>query len=181
MLNQQYKNGFTLLEILIVLAIIALFGTIMMPNLQRPRYEREEFIARLNAATRSAQQQAMTTHTLQQIFFDMKQRQVSIKSEEKTQAKKKEKTFKASSIASFTWPAHIEIRQFLIDGKDALQAFALKGTAQAWFFITPQGYAQEVTINVIDKKDTIDGKPRRVGLVLNPFNAQFKVYDSFQK
>jgi hypothetical protein len=38
-----------------------------------------------------------------------------------------------------------------------------------------------VIINFLDTKDTKDDAPRRVGLVLNPFTAQFKIYDAFQK
>jgi hypothetical protein len=41
--------------------------------------------------------------------------------------------------------------------------------------------AQDVVMNFIDTKDTQDGKPLQVGLVLNPFTAQFKTYDTFQK
>lgn len=182
-LLQYNKTGFTLLEILIVLAIIGLFGTLIIPNLRSrlPRYEREEFIARLNAATQFAQEYAISNHALMQVFFDLKNRQVMVKAQEKITKKEPEFKIINGMRSKFTWPAQLEIRQLLIEGKDALKSFAMRGAGEVWFFITPQGYTQEVIINMIDKKDTINRRPRRVGLVLNPFSAQFKVYDSFQK
>jgi type II secretion system protein H len=180
----KYNKGFSLLEILIVLAIIAIVGGVVLPNLlpRLPRYEREEFIARLNAATQFAQEHAIATNQLTQVFFNLKDRRLVVKAQEK-QLAKKEPEFKIISgmRSKFTWPAHLEIRQFLIEGKDALKSLAMRSAGEVWFFVTPQGYTQQVTINMVDKKDTINRNVRRVGLVLNPFSAQFKVYDSFQK
>jgi hypothetical protein len=38
---------------------------------------------------------------------------------------------------------------------------------------------QAVTINFVDKEQIVDNKPKPVGLLLNPFTAQFKVYNAF--
>ena len=54
-------------------------------------------------------------------------------------------------------------------------------TTELWFFIVPEGLAQDVVINLLDMRDKDRGKAKQVGLVLNPFAAQFKSYDSFQK
>jgi hypothetical protein len=54
-------------------------------------------------------------------------------------------------------------------------------TTRIFFYVIPEGLSQEVTINFIDKKDSIDGRARMIGLVLNPFTVQFKVYDRFAK
>ena len=41
---------------------------------------------------------------------------------------------------------------------------------------------QDVIINFYDTKDVLpDESPRPVGLVLNPFSAQLKEYDTFKK
>jgi prepilin-type N-terminal cleavage/methylation domain-containing protein len=181
---QTKYNGFSLLEILITLSIIAIVGGIVLPNLfpRLPRYERQEFIARLNAATQFAQEHAIATHQLTQVYFNLKDRLVMIKAQTKQSGDKEPEFIPIGGMRSkFTWPMQLEIRQLLIEGKDALKSFALRGAGEVWFFITPQGYTQQVTINLIDKKDTVNRRPRRVGLVLNPFSAQFKVYDSFQK
>jgi hypothetical protein len=41
--------------------------------------------------------------------------------------------------------------------------------------------AQNVVINFLDTQDLRDDQPRQVALVLNPFTALFKTYDTFQK
>jgi hypothetical protein len=59
--------------------------------------------------------------------------------------------------------------------------FTKSKTEEMWFYVIPGGMAQDVIINFIDTKDLYNNAPRSVGLVLNPFSAQFKIYDTFQK
>ena len=55
-------------------------------------------------------------------------------------------------------------------------------TDNVWFFIIPDGLTQEVTINFVDYDDMLpNGDARQFGLVLNPFSAQFKLYDTFKQ
>ena len=59
--------------------------------------------------------------------------------------------------------------------------FSRSKTASVWFYIIPEGMVQNVVINMTDTKDVRDNQARPVGLILNPFSAQLKIYDSFQK
>lgn len=179
------KAGFTLFEILIVMAIIGLLMT-LIPNLgqRKPRYEREQFIARLNSLCQFAWQQALTTHTLHAVEFDLTKHSVSVQRDtgerDADGTPKREPT--KGPRSKFTYPAHLEIKQFIIEKFDEIRsAGSGSKTNTVFFYIIPEGLTQEVTINFIDKKDSIDGKARTVGLVLNPFTAQFKVYDKFAK
>lgn len=178
------KSGFTLLEILIAIAIIASLMTLIPYVGKKPRYEREEFIARLNSLCQFAWQQALITHTLHAVEFDFNKHAVSVKKdigERDAEGNPKMKPTKGPR-SKFTYPAHLEVKQFIIEGSDEMKsAGSGSKTSSAFFYIIPEGLAQEVTINFIDKKDSIDGKARTVGLVLNPFTAQFKVYDKFAK
>lgn len=178
------KSGFTLLEILIAIAIIASLMTLIPYVGKKPRYEREEFIARLNSLCQFAWQQALITRKLHSVKFDFNKHVVTVQRDTgERDADGLPKTEPTKGPRSkFTYPAHLEIKQFFIEDSDEMKgAGSGSKTSTAFFYIIPEGLTQEVTINFIDKKDSIDGKARTVGLVLNPFTAQFKVYDKFAK
>lgn len=63
-----------------------------------------------------------------------------------------------------------------------MKRFVGRDTGETWFYVVPDGMAQRVTINMTDSQD-IDsgGRPAKIGLVLNPFNAQFTAYDTFKR
>ena len=63
-----------------------------------------------------------------------------------------------------------------------MKRFVGRDTGETWFYVVPDGMTQRVTINMTDGND-IDsgGRPAKIGLVLNPFNAQFAAYDTFKK
>ena len=179
------KNGFTLIEVLLVIGLIAVLMT-LIPNLTQrtPRYQREQFVTRLNALTKTAALHALATHKVCEVEFDFAKRTVQIR---RDTGKLDDKGLLVTAPirpalvnSFFSWPAQIEIKQFIVEGFDEMSRYA-KGTGAAFFYLMPEGLAQQMTINFIDKKDTIDGKVRRVGLVLNPFTMQFSEYEEFQK
>ena len=141
-------------------------------------------MTRLNALVKTAALQALTTRAMHEIEFNFASRSV--------QVKKSTGAFDDKGLlvtvpvrpqqvhTFFMWPTSIEIKNFFIEGTDEMARYT-KGTGAAFFYIMPEGLAQQVTINFIDKKDTVDGKVRRVGLVLNPFTMQFSEYDEFQR
>lgn len=181
------KSGFSLLELLIVLALIGVLGSAIMPNLKRttPRYEREEFIARFNALTQLGWQQALLTHKAQQISVDISKKTISLLSETSESDRSGNPVFKPTiglvQSSSLPIPDQFEIKQFFIEGFDMMVKFSRGSTQEMWFYIVPEGMTQDVIVNFVDTKDTQNNAPRQVGLVLNPFSAQFKIYDAFQK
>ena len=187
MYGTNKSAGFGLLEILIAIAIIGMLMTFAIPNIQKlmPRYERETFIARLNALLQLGWQNAIMSHTLHRVSFHFGKKQISLEKQTDETDKDGEPKFaplKGQYIKnSLSIPDSIEVKQFFSEGFDEMGRIAGGKTTEAWFYIVPAGLAQEVIINFIDKKDRIAKKPRPIGLVLNPFNAQFKTYDTFQK
>lgn len=180
-------RGFTFLELLVVLLIIGIIGSVVVPalNTTTPRYEREQFIAGLNALMQTALSMTVSSHMMHQIYFNFKTREISIRQHTGAYTRDGEPEIKpimnAYLQATQTIPDQFVFKQFIIEGINEMRSEHAK-TNEIWFYIVPEGLAQHVTINMLDTNDTIEGeKPRPIGLVLNPFTAQFKVYDAFQK
>ncbi len=182
------KPGFTLFEILVVLAIIGVFMAVIVPGFNRllPRNERKVFISKLNALTRYAWQHALIERKVHKVAIDFDKKVMwvematgGIKDGQPEFARIKG----AYTSTSLAIPKNIEIKNFIIEGYDEKSRYgAGSKTTESWFFIMPDGLTQTVTINITDAKQTTgSGKPRQFGLVLNPFTAQFRVYDNFQK
>ena len=161
--------------------------SIAIPNFRKllPRREREAFIGKVNAITRLAWQRALIERKVHRIVFNFKNNEFWMEEPTGT-TKLDEMEFKrvkgGYAITSGKIPKSIKIKNFIIEGFDEMTRRGAGGTDESWFFIMPDGLTQTVIINLLDTKQlNAAGKPRQFGLVLNPFNAQFKVYDSFQK
>lgn len=184
------RFGFTLIELLVAIAIVALLATVLIPSFWRsqPSYERKTFIARLNALMLYGKQNAITNYATHQVLFNFGERKISLLYDAKEKDAKGEAVFKPIPggylSSAITIPDEFDIKQLFIDnsGFDEMAKFSGRKTGEVWFYMVPEGLSQEVILNMYDTKDTLpDGKPRPVGLVLNPFTAQFKEYDTFQK
>ena len=187
MCGKNSKSGFTLIELLIAFALIVVLMGIVVPSFKNllPRREREAFISKVNAITRLAWQRALIERKVHKIVFNFKNNEFWMEEPTGT-TKLGEMEFKrvkgGYAITSGKIPKSIKIKNFIIEGFDEMTRRGAGGTDESWFFIMPDGLTQTVIINFLDAKQlNAAGKPRQFGLVLNPFNAQFKVYDSFQK
>lgn len=187
MFGKNKKGGFSLLEMLVVIAIIGVLGTIMVPNIQRstPRYEREEFIARFNTLLQYGWQQSLVTHNIQRINVDVGKRLITLTAASGEKDSSGELIFKPIINSVYdtecTMPDQIQIKQFFIEGFDMMTKHGNRKSASVWFYIVPEGMVQSVVINFVDTKDLQENHPQSVGLILNPFTAQFKAYETFQK
>ncbi len=186
MRNKSNRSGFSLIEIMVAIAVIGILAAIVSPNLRsrQPEYERKQFLGSLNSLMRLARHQAVVTRKLHRVYFNLPKGKagnvtVQVKSEGKDQkGEQKFATIKAPYLRnSMTWPKDFQVTQFKIERHDEKAT----GEDEFWFFIVPEGLAQDVVINILDNNKAYRGKPKQIGLVLNPFDAQFKIYDSHQK
>lgn len=181
------RLGFSLLELLVVIAIIGLLSAVIVPNLQRstPRYEREAFVARFTTLVQYGWQQALVTHKIHRINVDIGKKLITLTTASDEKDRSGEIVFKALvdpvDDTEIVIPDQIVIKQFFIEGFDMMTKYARSKTTSMWFYIVPEGMAQSVVVNFVDTQDVRDDQPRQIGLVLNPFIAQFKTYDTFQK
>lgn len=186
MLGISNRSGFSLIEIMVVIALIGVLATVVVPNLRvrQPEYERKQFLGTLNGLLRLTAEQALTRRTLHRVYFDFKNNKIRIEAKGTGKDQKGEQIFTVIKapylVSSLAWPANLSVKEFKIDGADEM-AREGRRTTEVWFYIIPEGLAQDVVINLVDMQDKQRGKPKQIGLVLNPFNAQFKTYDSFQK
>ncbi len=179
--------GFSLLQIVIAIAILGIVAAVALPNFTRrmPGYERKAFVTQLNALMAEAWQQGLQSQKLQKIVCDLNKRELFVEQQVK-EDDKGEPVF-ARSTTPYTktaviWPKSLQIRQLFIQGFDELNAQASqRKTDQIWFFMVPDGLSQEVIMNMLSVNDgQADDQGKQIGLVLNPFTSQFKVYDEFQ-
>lgn len=186
MLNN--KSGFTLIELIVAIAILGAVAAVSIPQIVRraqPSFERTQFIARFNALLSFALQQTVMTQKMHKIVVDFGKKKAHVEGEiGGPDARTGQGEFKPVSGAYITpeisIPDNLELKSLFIDNQEELTT-QRKDTAQFFFFLVPEGLVQDVIMNLVDKKDVYEGKAHRVGLVLNPFLAQLRVYDSFQK
>lgn len=182
------KQGFSLVEVLVVLALIAVVGTVVVPTIWRtdPRQARHAVLGELNALIGLVQQRAVTTGKEHKIECDFKQGVITASHDSGKRTSEGKSIFEPLSglvvKPEIAWPRHLQVKQFVVEGFDEMTRFAGAATTRIWFFVLPDGMTQAVTINLIDTKDIVrGGKGRQCGWVLNPFSAQFKEYDAFQE
>lgn len=186
-MKTKIQNGFGLLEIVIFLAIFSILLSVAIPMAFRmmPHYERERFITQYNGLVLYAWNHALATHTVHRIYVDMKQKKITLEVPDGKQTKQAEPQFVPLEQGivknTVTIPDQLQIKQFFVKGTDEMARSAGGKSTAVWFFIDANGICQPVVINLVDTKDTIDGQPRQLGLVLNPFDAHFIVSDSFAK
>ncbi|HJZ24242.1 MAG TPA: type II secretion system protein [Candidatus Babeliales bacterium] len=179
------KKGLTLIELMVVIVIIGIMATIVIPNLRRssPNQQRKEFISYLNALSLYAMQRAVQMNKTQEVAFDIKNRTLLLKQQGRVipgRSTEFEPVKSSFLKTEFHWSPHISFKNIFINGEDKMTI--QQKLTETWFFITPEGIAQEVIINAVDKNDKQEGaKGHQFSLVLNPFTVQFKEYDTFQK
>lgn len=182
------KPGFTLLELLVAIALLGVVAAIVIPNVRTKgsAAQREEFAVKVNALTKFAWQNAVVTRVTQRVEFDFQNKKITVTQATGGQSLDGTPQFgpvtRAYLATSISIPPQFECKNFYVEGFDEMGRFAGKKTEAVWFYLIPEGLAQSVIINIIDTKDRAKtGRVHEMSLVLNPFSAQFDVYDTFKQ
>ncbi|MCF7900021.1 type II secretion system GspH family protein [Candidatus Babeliales bacterium] len=188
-MRNNIVSGFSLIEIILSIALLGIIAMIVVPNFSGrvPLYQRKEFISTLNAVVRRAWVKTIESAHPHKIVFNLNQR--TLKIQERTQQQDAAGKFIFKDIhaqyikSGFVWDERYKIENFYVEGVDEVGRHATGSQLEdIWFFIVPEGLAQEAIINILDTQDATDGNEgRQIGLVLNPFSVEFEVYDDYQR
>lgn len=171
------RTGFTLIELMVVILIIAIMGSIIGPRLspRTARMERDQFINGLNALLRTAVTQAVATQTLHQIYWRMADRSIELRKHTGAYDRAGNPICKpVTQLASegrLQIPERFIIKKFVIEGVNELAGD--RSLKEVWFYVVPDGTAQQVSITLIDTHEDISEAMRTITLTLNPFTVQF--------
>ncbi len=164
-----------MLELMVVLGILAIVAAITVPRLRRrPVPLDKKVVQQLNGLMRIAQVDALVTGKLHRIIFDFKRALVALEVDSGKRDSRGVIQFKAVSVpyakTQFSIEPGVTVDQFFIKGKNLITEGEGIRSTSAWFYIVPEGLAQEVTITMRERD-----RPRVYSFVLNPFTAQFSV------
>lgn len=188
--NTTYSSyaGFTFIELVIVIALLALLASIGIPPMLRmtPEYRRTEFVRRLNALLDGALSHAISAATVTQIVCDFQKKQIQLWADTGRKTAQGAPVYAPLELpyieTVYDIPAGLEFKNFYINGSDEMHKKGRQTTEQVWFFIMPDGIAQEVIINIKDTNDIERfAEGESLSLVLNPFTVRFAEYETFQK
>lgn len=180
------KPGIGLVELMLAIALLGVVAAIVVPNLTKknPKEVRKRFFISLNAFTKFAWQKAVITGKVQRVEFDLDAKRVTMMESSGKLDQEGKPGFQPvrSDYIKTTLkiPATFSFKNFYVESFDEMARSTVSETGAVWFYIVPEGLSQSVIINLVDISDKVGGKGRPVGLVLNPFSAQFKVYDVFK-
>ncbi len=185
------RSGFGLSEIVIAIAILGILGAVVMPAFfkRTPIQERKVFVAALSTLLSEAWSNALINRRIQKIIFEPDRYVVRMEQFVHEATKSKASQEKTEAVKSQTfgdeyhYPEQIKIEAFFVEGVDEMKqqdADSTTNTNAVWFFVIPDGNAQEVVIQYRDTRDTYGFPEGKIGsLKLNPFVGVFNEIDSF--
>lgn len=164
MVKQQ--EGISLIEIIIAIALIGVMAMLVLPRFaRRGMSERDHIFQDINLLLHTAHTNALLTGNIHKVIFNLKESTINLQHE-------KDGTFVPVTITYLpktSWNPVYKLTHFIVKGKDEILEGEGVRTSEVWFFIMPDGLAQEVTLTFSseEEQDTFS-------FALNPFNVQLR-------
>ena len=185
MQTKKAQPGFSLLELMIVLALIGLLGAFVVPNLFRTKHgaERKEFLTSFETLLKDAVLRSIVENETHQIYIDIVHELIQTRiydetSIEANQHKQFTRVQDNQYLTEIKFSKQFKFQNFFINGVEELVA----GTAalDILFYIMPDGTSQAIIANVIDQDEDGSVSDVNFSFVINPFYARMSVYETFQ-
>ncbi|MGZ6250584.1 MAG: prepilin-type N-terminal cleavage/methylation domain-containing protein [Candidatus Chromulinivorax sp.] len=180
------QQGFSLIELAIVLALLGLLGAFMVPNLFKTQLgaERKEFLASFQALIKDAVLRSIVENKVHQIYLDIAHETIQLRMyDEKSIEHNKHKQFKLVQDQYYKtqipFLKHFSIKNFFINGVEEIRP----GTKMedVFFYIMPDGTSQAITINIMDEYEDGISADVPMSIVISPFYARMQTYETFQQ
>ncbi len=183
--TRSTQSGFSLLELTVVFAVIALLGAFVVPNLFRAKQgaQRKEFLSSFESLLKDAVLLSIVENKMHQIFIDITHEVIQTRAYDKNsietkQYKKFARVLHQNYVTEIKFPKRFVIKDFFING---VQEFSPgNATSDVGFYVMPDGTSQAIIANCIDQdEDSIESEVK-FSFTINPFYARMSVHETFQ-
>jgi prepilin-type N-terminal cleavage/methylation domain-containing protein len=183
--KRSAQPGFSLLELIVVFALIGLLGAFVVPNLFRTKQgaARKEFLTQFEALLKDAVLRSITESKMHQIFIDLEHEKIQTRIFEKNSIesnhhKKFVRLMDAQYLTEINFPKRFIMKDFFINGVQELVPGNM--VLDVVFYVMPDGTSQAIVANVIE--EDVDGiaPDTKFSFVINPFYARMSVHETFQ-
>ncbi len=190
-MRNDIRPGFSLIELMIVFALLGMLGAFVVPNLFRQKQgaARKEFLDSFATLLKNAVLRSIVTNSVHQIYIDLVHGVIQIrvhdpKSIETNQHKQfvplhdQEYVTQIPAVHQKNLDLHqFSIKNFYINGVEELVAGTQ--TLDIMFYIMPDGTSQAIIANMVDEDPDGLAPDIKFSYEINPFYARMQVHDTF--
>lgn len=178
---QNNNAGFSILEIIIIIALIGVLGSITLPNIfvKRQGSIVKTFIKEFSIVYTKAVYHAIQTNCVVQVFFDIEKKDIFLKEELKDSTNSDiHERFQELTKQN---QMHVQVPDFLDLQGLYIQEFNEmeqgKKQTQTRFYVMPNGTAQPIILNFAYNTDS--GSEKKLSIQVTPFLGRVQTHEEF--
>lgn len=172
---KKSHKGFTLLEIIVAIALLALVSALVIPRIRRqPLPLAQRFEQQLNGLLQTTKTNALETQKLHRIMFDLKKNSATAEMVDDKKDSQGKNVFAKLTIpyvkTAFQLDPELTVERFVVNGKNFMQRSDDLEYTGMWFYITAEGIVQDVEIGLYDQE-----KKQNITVKINPFFCKAEI------